>query len=62
MMELNGLYICQQGQAYAIYTPQGIQIALVWMGNDYQIAHDIKTLAPICKSLSVRWGISKKST
>lgn len=58
MMEINGLFVCQQGQAYSIYTPQGIQIAHIWMGQDGQVAFDVATLAPICKTLAKRWGIN----
>ena len=61
MMEINGVYIVQRGQEYALYTPQGLQIALIWMGNDGQLAHDVKTLIPICKALSGRWAISKRT-
>lgn len=55
---MNGLIVCQQGQQYAIYTPQGIQIAMLFMGADGQIAQDVLALAPITKALAKRWGIS----
>lgn len=61
-MEVNGIYVFQQGQAYSLYTPQGILIAQLWMGNDGQLANDVMTLGPICKALSKRWGVSKKAT
>lgn len=57
MMKISGMYVYQQGQSYAIYTPQGIQVALVYMGADGQIAFDVATLAPICKALAKRWGV-----
>ena len=35
---MNGLVVIQNGQFYSIYTPQGIQIAQVFMGADGQIS------------------------
>lgn len=54
---MNGLIVCQQGQQYAVYTPQGIQIALLFMGCDGQIAQDVLALAPITKALAKRWAV-----
>ena len=33
---MNGLYVQQNGQQYAVYTPQDIQIGLLFMGQDGQ--------------------------
>ena len=57
MLEMNGLVVAQQGQHYAIYLPQGIQVGLIWMGQDGQIAHDVLALAPITKALQKRWRV-----
>lgn len=54
---MNGLIVCQQGQQYAVYTPQGIQIAMLFMGADGQIAQDVLALAPITKALAKRWSV-----
>lgn len=55
---INGLYVCQQGQQYAVYTPQGIQVGLLFMGQDGQYAKDVAALGPITKALAKRWGIN----
>ena len=47
---MNGLLVVQKEQHYAIYTPQGIQIA-------YLYARDVELLNPVTKALSRRWGI-----
>lgn len=54
---MNGLYVQQNGQHYAIYTPQGIQIALLFLGQDGQYARDVELLNPVTKALARRWGI-----
>ena len=54
---MNGLYVQQQGHSYAIYTPNGEQIALIFCGYDGQFARDVIALAPITKALAKRWGI-----
>lgn len=54
---MNGLYVVQQGQQYAIYTPQGIQIGYLFLGQDGQYAKDVVALNTITRSLSKRWGV-----
>ena len=54
---MNGLVVCQQGQQYAIYTPQGIMVAQIFLGYDGQIAQDVLALSPITKALAKRWGV-----
>ena len=54
---MNGLYVQQSGQHYAIYTPQGIQIALLFLGQDGQYVRDVELLNPVTKALARRWGI-----
>ena len=56
---LYGLYVCQKGQAYHIFTPQGEQIGLVFMGYDEQYVKDVIALKPIVKALSERWRIKQ---
>ena len=55
---LNGLYIKQDGQFYSIYTPQGILVAQVFMGQDGQVFQDVIALKIITKALQKRWHIS----
>ena len=38
---LNGLFVRQVGQQYLIYTPQGIQVGYVFLGQDGQYAKDV---------------------
>lgn len=57
-MEMNGLYIKQEGQFYTIYTPQGITVAKVFMGADGQIIQDVVALKIISKALQKRWHVS----
>lgn len=61
-MMVHGLSVVQipHSQSYGVYTPQGIQIAQVWMGQDGQLAQDVVTLGYICKALANRWGIKTK--
>ncbi len=55
---MNGLVIQQQqGQSYCIYTPQGIQIGLLFMGCDGQTMYDALALKSITKVLAQRWHI-----
>ena len=54
---MNGMYVVQQGQQYAIYTPQGIQVGYLFLGQDGQYARDVAVLQPITKALAKRWGI-----
>lgn len=55
---MHGLYIRQDGQNYSVYTAQGIQIALIYLGNDKQYMEDAVTMKMICKVLAKRWGIT----
>lgn len=52
------LVVQQHNQFYVVYTPQGIKIAQIFMGQDGQYARDVVTLKPIIKALSLRWGIT----
>ena len=54
---MNGLLVVQKEQHYAIYTPQGIQIAYLFLGQYGQYALDVERLNPVTKALSRRWGI-----
>lgn len=54
-----GLYIVQEGQAYKIFTPQGEQIALLFMGYDRQYFKDVIAMKTIAKAMSERWGIKQ---
>ena len=54
---MNGLLVVQKEQHYAIYTPQGIQIAYLFLGQDGQYARDVELLNPVTKALSRRCGI-----
>ena len=54
---MHGLYVLQDKQTYAIYTPMGIQIALIFMGNDGQVIYDAEALKTITRVLSKRWGL-----
>lgn len=54
---MNGLFVIQKEQHYAIYTPQGIQIAYLFLGQDGQYARDVELLNPVTKALAKRWGI-----
>lgn len=54
---VNGVHVVQNGgQMYSVYTPQGIQIAQIFMGSDNQIFRDAEALKIICKVLARRWG------
>ena len=57
---INNLYVVQRGQQYAIFTPQGIQIRLLFLGQDGQYAKDVAALGPITKALAKRWGVNPK--
>ena len=54
-----GLYIIQEGQAYKIFTPQGEQIGLLFMGYDGQFMKDAIAMKTIAKVMSERWGIKQ---
>ena len=61
-MSIHGVIVAQipDTQKYVFYSPQGLQIALVWLGEDKQLTKDVVTLGYICKALSNRWGIKAK--
>ena len=54
------LAVGQQGQYYHIFLPSGIQIALIWLGEDKQYTKDAVTINRVVKILSERWGINPK--
>lgn len=56
-----GLHIVQRGQAYYIFTPQGEQIGLLFMGYDGQYFKDVIAIKTIAKAMSERWGIKQDS-
>lgn len=56
-----GLYIVQKGQAYHIFTPQGEQIGLLFMGYDGQYMKDAIAMRSICRVMSERWGIKQEN-
>ena len=57
---LNGLYIGQKGQYYAIFTPQGIQIGLLFLGQDGQYAKDVAALGPYYQGTGEALGCESK--
>ena len=57
---INGLFVRQVGQQYWIYTPQGIQVGYVFLGQDGQYAKDVVVLNAVTKALAKRWGLSDK--
>ncbi len=42
---MSGMYVVQRGQQYAIFTPQGIQVGYLFLGQDGQYAKDVAALA-----------------
>lgn len=52
-----GVYVVQKGQAYHLFTPQGEQIGLLFMGYDGQYMKDLAALRYITKAMGARWGI-----
>lgn len=57
---MNGLIVAQgNGQWYSVYTPQGIQIALIFLGNDGQHMYDALAMKEITRILAKRWGINQ---
>lgn len=60
MMTIAGIPIQQDGQTYALYTPQGIPISMIYMPPDLQLLQDAAALNVICKAMVKRWGISNK--
>lgn len=54
------MYVEQNGQYYSVYTPNGIMVAQVFMGNDGQFLLDAKCMEAITKLMARRWRISNK--
>jgi len=59
---MNGLYVQQNGQQYAVYTPQGIQIGLLFMGQDGQYMKDVAAMNAITKVMGKRWGVTNSKS
>jgi len=57
MMNMDNVYVLQKGQTYHLFTPQGEQIALLFMGYDGQYMKDLVALRPITKVMSRRWDL-----
>lgn len=57
---VNNLYIEQQGQFYTVYTPNGMMIAQIFLGNDGLFLLDARCMEAITKILARRWNISDK--
>lgn len=60
MMIINGMYVEQNGQFYTIYTPNGIMVAQIFMGNDGQFLLDSRCMGAITKLMAGRWRVSNK--
>lgn len=57
----SGMHIVQgNGQVYRIYTPQGIVVAELFMGQDGQIFKDTEALKAIAKIMAMRWNVNGK--
>ena len=54
----NRLVMRQNGQVYYLYTPNGILVATLYMGNDLQYARDVQCLSSVGKAMAKRWGLS----
>lgn len=59
-MTIAGIPIQQDCHTYALYTPQGIPIGMLYMPPDGQLIADAGALNVICKAMGKRWGISAK--
>lgn len=57
---MNGMLVEQNGQYYSVYTPNGIMVAQVFMGNDGQFLLDAKCMEVITKLMARRWRVSNK--
>lgn len=60
-MKIAGLEVQQDKNFYAVFTKQGIQIALIGMPPDGQVLYDAAALNGICKNLAKRWGVTNKA-
>ncbi len=57
----SGMHIVQgNGQFYRIFTPQGIEVADLFMGQDGQIFKDTEALKAIAKIMAMRWNVNGK--
>lgn len=56
-MKINGLVVIQNKQVYHVFIPNGIQIGMLFMGEDGQVAWDCATLGAVCEAMAERWGI-----
>ena len=54
----NRLIKYQVGQTYYLYTPNGILVATLFMGQDGQYARDVQCLVTVGKAMAKRWGLS----
>lgn len=59
-MWIHGLFVQQNGQLYSIFTPNGIMIAQISMGNDGLFLVDSRCLDVITKLMAKRWYIDNK--
>ena len=51
---MNNLYVVQNGQYYTVYTPNGVMIAQIFMGNDGLFLLDARCMEAITKLLARR--------
>ena len=56
-MTIHGMVVQQRGQLYSIFTPNGIMVAQVYMGNDGLYLGDSRCLDYICKVMAKRWNV-----
>lgn len=59
-MNFYGMVVQQNGQLYSIFTPNGVMVCQVYMGNDGAFLLDAKCVQYLCKLLARRWNISNK--
>ena len=57
---LNNLYVQQNGQYYVVYTPNGVMIAQIFLGNDGLFLLDARCMDAITKLLAKRWNVADK--
>ena len=59
MPDFHGMVVQQMGQYYNIYTPNGILVAQLCMGNDGLYLADARAVDYICKILAKRWRVGQ---
>ena len=59
-MNFHDLSVIQKEQVYNVFTPNGVWIAQIYMGNDNQYLLDAKVMDYICRALARRWNVGKK--